>query len=53
MREQGTKFELLPAQGARLPMILCTMPDGTKLTGKFTISGGRVAKVTAEAPVRR
>jgi hypothetical protein len=53
MQEQGTKFELLPAQGSKLPMILCTLEDGTKVTGRFTISGGRVAKVTTEAPVRR
>ena len=53
MQEQGTKFELLPAQGARMPMILCTMADGRKITGKFIVAGGRVAKVTAESPVRQ
>ena len=53
MQEQGAKFELLPAQGSRLPMILCTMADGTKVTGKFTLAGGRIAKVTTETPVRR
>jgi len=53
MQEQGGKFDLLPAQGSRLPMILCTMANGMKVTGKFTISGGRVAKVTTESPVRR
>ena len=53
MRKQGAKFELLPGQGARLPIILCTMRDGTKVTGKFAVTGGRVAKVTAETPVRR
>ena len=53
MQEARAKFDLLPAQGARPPMILCTMSDGTKLTGKFTITGGRVGKVTTESPVRR
>jgi hypothetical protein len=53
MQEQGAKFELLPAQGGRLPMMLCTLADGTKVTGKFTIAAGRVGKVTTEAPIRR
>jgi len=53
MQEDGAKFEVLPAQGGRLPMVLCTMKDGTKVTGKFIVSGGRVAKVTTEAPLRR
>ena len=53
MQEQGARFDLLPAQGARMPMILCALADGTKVTGKFTISSGRVAKVTTDSPVRR
>ena len=53
MAADGAKFELLPAQVGRLPMILCTMKDGTKVTGKFVVSNGRVAKVTTEAPLRR
>ena len=53
MEQQGAKFELLPAQVGRQPMILCTMEDGQKVTGKFTIAAGRVAKVTTESPIRR
>ena len=53
MQEQGAKFELLPMQGGRLPMILCTLADGTKVTGKFTIAAGRVGKVTTDSPIRR
>ncbi|MEA2708473.1 MAG: hypothetical protein QOF78_1074 [Phycisphaerales bacterium] len=53
MQEQGAKFDLLPAQASRPQMILCTLGDGTKVTGKFSIAGGRVAKVTTESPARR
>jgi hypothetical protein len=53
MQEDRAKFELLPAQNGRLPMILCTMNDGQKIVGKFTLANGRVATVKSDAPVRR
>lgn len=53
MQAGGAKFELLPGQNARLPIVLCTTADGSRVTGKFSLNGVRVAKVTTESPTRR
>jgi hypothetical protein len=50
--KKGYKFELVPAKNKQ-PTIVCTMPDGEKLTGSFKLNGHRMASndaVTVEMP---
>lgn len=34
--------------GGKLPTIVCAFPDGTRLTGRFTLAGQRVGRVSVE-----
>jgi hypothetical protein len=52
-RTNGYGFDVVNPLGGRLPTIVCTMKEGGKLTGRFTISQGRVADVTVDMPPKR
>jgi hypothetical protein len=43
--KNGYRYEL--ATSERLPQVVCTMPDGRRVSGKFTIRNDRVGTVTA------
>jgi hypothetical protein len=44
--KDGYRYELLNTE--RLPQVVCAMPDGRRVVGKFTIRGDRVGQVTAQ-----
>ena len=44
----GAEFSLVRTGKPPLPQVLCVMKDGTRITGSFTLSNGRINKVTAE-----
>ena len=46
-RKRGMSYELVAQPATRLPAVVCTMPDGTKVGGSFKLSSGHVAEVTA------
>jgi hypothetical protein len=52
-RANGFGFDLINAPGGKTPTIVCTMKDGAKLTGKFTIAQGRIAEIIVEMPTKR
>ena len=52
-RGNGYGFDLVTSAGAKPPTIVCTLKDGGKLTGRFTISQGRVGEVMVEMPAKR
>lgn len=39
--------------GQRLPQVVCTMPDGRRIIGRYTIRADRIGTVTTEVPRRR
>ena len=43
--ERQLRLELAPAARGSLPTVVCTMPDGSKLVGTFTLKGQRVGEV--------
>jgi hypothetical protein len=45
--QRGFSFAIA-SKGAGLPQLICTMPDGRKVVGKFTLHGNRVGNVDAE-----
>ncbi|HEY1628759.1 MAG TPA: DUF1570 domain-containing protein [Tepidisphaeraceae bacterium] len=45
--QNGYSFEML-SSGKGLPQLMCTMPDGRKVMGKFTLRGNRVGTIDAE-----
>ena len=47
LQEEGCKFAFIRAKGP-IPQLVCTMADGTKITGTFTLQNGRIGKVTTE-----
>ena len=53
LRANGYGFDLINPPAGRMPTIVCTMKVGGKLTGRFTISQGRVGDVTVEMPSTR
>lgn len=42
----GVRWSL--AAGGKLPAVVCTFPDGTRLTGRFTLAGPRVGGVKVQ-----
>ena len=42
--KNGYRYELETSE--RLPQVMCTMPDGRRVSGKFTIRNDRVGTVT-------
>ena len=48
LRKRGMLFAMTPASGGTPPKIVCTLNNGKKLTGRFRISGGRVAEVIVD-----
>jgi hypothetical protein len=40
-------IEIIPKE--RLPSVICTLPDGSKLIGRFTLRRGRIEQVSVEA----
>ncbi|HYO11020.1 MAG TPA: DUF1570 domain-containing protein [Tepidisphaeraceae bacterium] len=44
LRKRGATLALSPSGAAQT--VACTLKDGTRLVGKFTLSGGRVTEVT-------
>ena len=45
-RENGEKFSLTAAVGTHLPQLTCDTAEGLHVVGRFTLSDGRVDKVT-------
>ena len=45
LRKRQISYELVPQAGNKLPTIVCTMRDGTKLIGSFRLGNGRVVAV--------
>jgi Protein of unknown function (DUF1570) len=43
---QGYRYQLVTAE--RLPQIVCSLPDGRRVAGRFTVRGDRVGQVTAQ-----
>jgi putative hemolysin len=43
--KKGYRYEVITTE--RLPQVVCTMPDGRRVSGKFTIRNDRVGTVTA------
>ena len=52
MRASGVGIELTPSTRANPPAIVCTLRDGRKLVGRFTLKKGLVEEVTVESPGR-
>ena len=52
MRQRGAVFELTPAAGSKQPAVSCTLRDGRKLVGRFTLKEGAVEEVKVEMPRR-
>jgi hypothetical protein len=44
--EQQVKLELVSAARGSLPSFVCTLPDGSRLVGRFTLKGQRVGEVS-------
>lgn len=45
IESQDMKLTLEPAPRGPLPTVVCTLPDGTRLVGSFTLKGPRVGTV--------
>lgn len=45
---QQLKLELVPATRGSLPTVVCTLPDGSRLVGSFTLKGQRVGDVVVK-----
>jgi hypothetical protein len=48
LQREGAQFSFTKREKAPLPQILCTMPDGAKITGAFTLGANRIGKVGTE-----
>lgn len=48
LRNKDAEFALARGSRGPLPQLVCTLPDATKITGTFSLSSGRIGKVTAE-----
>ncbi len=47
LKSRGFEFSLI-RKGGPIPQLLCVMPDGTKITGTFTLANGRIGTVKAD-----
>jgi hypothetical protein len=48
MTLDGATFALAPASSGKLLHLRCTLSDGTRLTGRFTLRQGRVASIRTD-----
>jgi hypothetical protein len=53
MRKKGMTFDLSTAVASKPSTIVCTLKDGTKLIGRFTLRDGRVVAVVVDSSGRR
>jgi hypothetical protein len=48
LKQSGAAFTLVRRDKIPLPQIVCVMKDGTRVVGTFSLSNGRIGKVTAD-----